>query len=116
MGGVWNDAAIRNGLFLAEVLDSEESLRRWEVVEIDLWGVGCDTPPEGSEVTLITRDGNEIRWGRAPLSPANDPRFTERKLHYLRHAEMPRQGLRSYIDIVNDPPAFGSLHARSSVP
>jgi hypothetical protein len=83
-GKVWDHAALKAGMAMADYVESTALLSRLKVREVNVANHGGRLDPRLSEVTLLTSSGVELAWGRTPdTSRFGDP-SPEEKLENLR--------------------------------
>lgn len=83
-GKKWDDPALSEAMAMAEYVHSNDLLRRLGVREIDAANFGGRADPRRSELTLVTRAGCELAWGRTPATARFGDASSEEKLENLR--------------------------------
>ena len=83
-GRVWEDAALRAGMELADTIEAAPLLGRLRVREVNVANFGGRLDPRMSELTMITKAGCELGWGRTPATSKFGDLSTEEKLENLR--------------------------------
>jgi len=83
-GKKWEDPALSEAMAMAEYAHSNDLLRRIGVREIDVANFGGRADPRRSELTILTRAGCELAWGRTPATARFGDASSEEKLENLR--------------------------------
>jgi hypothetical protein len=83
-GKKWDDPALSEGLAMADYAHSNDLLRRLGVREIDVSNFAGRSDPRRSELTLVTKAGCELAWGRTPATTRYGDASSEEKLENLR--------------------------------
>ena len=83
-GKVWESAALKAGMALAEYVESTPLLARLKVREVNVANHGGRLDPRTSETFLTTASGIELAWGRTPDTSRFGEPSPEEKLENLR--------------------------------
>ncbi|MBI4618235.1 MAG: hypothetical protein HY720_31845 [Planctomycetes bacterium] len=81
-GARWSDQGVREGARVGEIVLGSSTLASLDIVAIDVSNVGGRKDPKVGEITLLTRRGTRIVWGRTDLS-GRLKLSTERRLEIL---------------------------------
>jgi hypothetical protein len=105
VGRKWDDPALAAGVRVAEAVNARQ--KTFKLAYIDVSNVGGRVNPRASEVSLVTEQNTQIKWGMAPTHQAAllQEKTPEEKVAYLEHVYQQLHGqvdgVLEYIDIPN---------------
>ncbi len=112
-GRPWDDPALKAGMAMADFIAETQLLARAGIREVDVSNYGGRQDARRSEVTLVTRGGCALQWGRTPgtarfgdLSPSDklenlrEVLASYPDLNGLRHVKLYFKGTRA-VEVVD---------------